>query len=307
MRACRTDAFHPKEEWAGAFIEHWHAKRAELGTEGNAYFQQSPDAASTQLRDLARRIRRCCLVDPEFARRTTAHQLGQVLRGQEDDRSRREQLALLPYYARDLRPAAQQLFIERPDHWEYQLFAAVFSDEIALHAPLLRDYERGTTWGPRRKIEDALQLTDWLQVAMSEAEAFGSNIEALLKAANAAFGPAGMPGDAEAIIDSARKMGDAHRRGIEWVLEIRRCVSSDPLIEKALLQSERFLEDFIRQVREFSETFNASLDSTLTALRNGDAGPHRIELTLHLTVPEGLADEVGATLAAIGAALLQMT
>jgi hypothetical protein len=206
-------------------------------------------------------------------------------------------LRLLPYYARNLGAEAQRIFVERPAvAWEYQLFAAVFADEIALHASLLRDYQRGTTWGARTTIEDAGRLAEWLHKAAAEGGTFAGNVERILDAATEAFGPDGQPGDAEAIIDSAKKLGDVHRRAIEWVLDLRRCESSNPLYRRALQLAERLLEDTIRQVREFSHTFSTSLAATLEAVRNGDKGPHSVTLTLRLTVPDGLNDELKSTL-----------
>jgi hypothetical protein len=74
---------------------------------------------------------------------------------------------------------------------------------------------------------------------------------------------------------------------------------ANPLYECALRLSERMLEDVIRQIREYSKTFSASLASVLGALEKGDIASHSETLTLQLTVPEGLLDEIRATLRAI--------
>jgi len=121
-----------------------------------------------------------------------------VLRGQEEGRLHRQRQLLLPYYARDLGPAAQELFLERPKAWEYRLFSTVLADEIALQASLLRDYESGLSWGPRVDLQSPAALAGWLKTHIGEAEQLGPNLSALFNdLLPNALGPPGSPGDAE--------------------------------------------------------------------------------------------------------------
>jgi hypothetical protein len=286
-----------RSQWVDAFVEHWEAKSAELGAEGNAFFQQPKEAAYKHLLKLAGRIHRCCQADPALARRTILEQLGDVLRGQQEERQHRH----LPYYVRELTPAARQLFLDRPAAWEYTLFSTVLADEIAQHASLLRDYAGGLSWGPRIALDDATEISGWIKTHLAEGQQFGTNLSMLVnEQLPVAFGPPGLPGDAQAIIDIARKLADGHRQGIEWALTVRR-VSAPPDFHRLLRLTERLVVNMISEIREFSGTLASSLKA---ALSDQSRGPKRLELTLTLTVPAGLQDQLEAELEALAARLV---
>jgi hypothetical protein len=285
----------PEAQWAAAFVEHWKAKRAELGSEGNVFFQQPEESAREHLTRLARRIYRCCQADPELARRTILEQLGDLLRGQRAEDQRRR----LPYYVRDLTPAAQQLYLDQPGGWEYRLFSTVLADEVVLHASLLRDYEGGLSWGPRIVLRHAAEIVEWLKGHLAEAEQLGPNLSKLVNVQlPLAFGPPGVAGDAQAIIDIAQKLGDGHRIAIEWAMTIRR-TSVPPSYARLVRLAERLVENVIREIREFSETLASTIQAALS-----DAGPRQFELTLTLTAPEDVTKELAAETDALSAALL---
>jgi hypothetical protein len=246
---------------------------------------------------LAGRIARCCQADPELARRTIAYQLAEVLRRQQEDRLRLEQQARLPQYVRDLSHSAQQLFVEQPDSWELRLFSAVLAAEIGLQESLRRDYEKGLSWGPRSSAGSSADLVGWLALHIAEAEQFGPNLDLLLNTAlPEAMAPPGIAADAEAIIDVARKIAEGHRRAIEWVLAIRRHVSDRPPIQRVLRAAERLVHNLIREVREFSETLETTIQS---ALADGAPGPKQFELTRVLSVPPGSVEELQESLEAL--------
>lgn len=278
-----------ESQWLEAFVEHWSAKRAELGNEGNAFFQLPESVARQHLEALARRIHSACQADPVLARRTMTTQLTEVLRRQEAETEERERLAHLPYYMRDLSLPAQEIFFQRPSGWEVQLFSAVLSHEIGLHSSLRRDLEGGLRWGSPITFASPFDVTRWLSAHITEASSLAHNASALFnEQLPIAFGPEGEAGDPEAVVDVARKVGDIYRRAIEWALTIRR-VRAEPLFDRALQLYEQLIHDMIRQFREFSDT----LASTIAVVLTDPEKPRKIELVLTLSVPDSVVQALG--------------
>lgn len=174
-------------------------------------------------------------------------------------------MALVPYYARDLPQESQALIIDRPDSWEARLFSDVLSFEVSLHSSLRRDYRSEVPWGPSVSFRNRQEVFGWLQAHLSEAEGFGARATVLLN-----------------------KLGEMHRRAIEWVLALRRSVR-DPLFARLTHLIERLVEDIIRQIEEYAEKLAASIGQALIVQHRT---PTTIALTLTLTVPEDVPEQL---------------
>jgi hypothetical protein len=278
-----------EKEWLDAFVEHWKIKRAELGDRGNAFAQLNESDAVKHLLELSRRIHRTCEADSELARRTILRKLDALLERHDADLALRQRAALIPYYARDLPTDVQALVLERPAAWEFLLFSAVLSHEISQHSSLRRDYIGGSTVGPALTFRNRAEVFQWLRAHIDSGAIFAERISHLVSyQLQTALGPPGTPGDPEAIVDVARKLGEVERSALEWVFVLRR-VRNEPIFSALLQSSERLVEDMIRQLREFSERIAMSVREALS----GDSPSSRqVSVTLTLTIPDGVADEI---------------
>lgn len=189
----------------------------------------------------------------------------------------------------ELSPATKSLIEDRPDAWEYRLFSKVLADKIAAQKSLLDDYESGVSRGRRKNLKNPSFFTKWLDMQLWKAERFGPKIDELInKKLPGALGPPGSPGDADAIVDIAIKVGKIYREAIEWALTIRR-VSAEPRFQNLLRLSERLVEDMIRQIREFSNNLETSLQA---AMADDSPGQKNIELTLKVSIPPAVMKDM---------------
>jgi hypothetical protein len=153
------------------------------------------------------------------------------------------------------------------------------------------------SWGRALPCPDPGTFFTWLRSHFNEGQRLVGNLSTLINVGlPAAFGEDGVPGNAEAIIDTARKVVEVRRRMIEWSLDLRR-VSAGDLFGPVLALCERFFRDAITSISDTSEKLKRSLQE---ALADNTSTSRVIDITLTVAVPPGLVDELQRELAALG-------
>lgn len=199
----------------------------------------------------------------------------------------------IPPSLRNLSGRALRLIIEHPTGWEYILFSTVVADGIRSCEHLRRDLEHGIIIGKqlRMKVQDGLE---WVSAKHTELQKTIPSITKVLnEVARDAFGPPGVPGNAEQICYAADRFVCLYRSIIEWALEFQRLDIYHEFNRFIELQA-RLVNNVVSEIEAFSQRLEQELPDVL----NRAAAGENVEFTLilELTVPEGINDEIEAEL-----------
>jgi hypothetical protein len=181
-----------------------------------------------------------------------------------------------------LRGEALRIVLERPRAWEYRLFGQVLADEIEPYLDLKRDYELGVVLG----LGDYVSLEDfhpWAQGRLSELKRTVTALSKLMnEVLHEAFGPPGTPGDAEAIVFVARRIGEVYRCALEWAQGVRRA-AVDERLSAVVAELAGFADDIIGQIEGVGPQFLDRINEALTQPPGAEASV--VEVALTLTIP----------------------
>lgn len=182
---------------------------------------------------------------------------------------------------RGLTGRALRIALEKPQAWEYRLFAQVLTDEIASHKDLRRQHKLGIAIGPGEQLSND-QVPDWFVASSDELLQSLAAFNTLMNTAlREAFGPPDLPGDIEYIAFVGRQLGHLYRHAIEWSLSIRR-VHADPLWMPVLSAQAAFTDDIIKEIEGFGPSLAAKVEEALAEVHANPDTPIKIEATLTL-------------------------
>jgi hypothetical protein len=209
-------------------------------------------------------------------RRQLAYLMGEGLSWRLQLRQRKDR------FLEQLRGEALRIVLERPKAWEYRLFGQVLVDEVGSCRDLKRDYEIGVVLGLGNYV--ALEsFYPWMQGRLSE---LTRTVDALSKLTNEvsqeAFGPPGTPGDPEAIVFVARRIGEVYRHALEWAQEVRRAVV-DERLTAVVEELAGFADDIIGQIEGVGPRFLAEINEALA--QPAGAVARVVNFNLKVTVP----------------------
>jgi hypothetical protein len=152
-----------------------------------------------------------------------------------------------------------------------------------------RDHELGyqVPHGPPINDADAVTI---LQSALSDTQTYVSNATRLLemKPQERAFGPPGVPGDAEAIEHLAKRLVSVFGDLLDWEARVRGGRVSSRF-ERAFALAANLVNTPIRQFREFFDNFADEMDQVGSKIAAGDTV--RLELTLLISIDDMALDE----------------
>jgi hypothetical protein len=195
-----------------------------------------------------------------------------------------------------LRGEALRIALDRPDCWEYLLFATALTDGVARHRRLARTHALKLPVGFG---EDVPAPLEWVQSRLNDAQRLVGTMTQLANGPlQDAFGQPGEPGDTEGIVFVADTIAELYRDALLWALRLRTAHVGDPFQAVTLAVGD-MMDDLIRQVAAFGPAMKAQVEAGLAAARGGT--PTRLELTLTITVPEGALDRVNEELAHLAA------
>lgn len=175
-----------------------------------------------------------------------------------------------------------QLVADKPDFWEYLLWAGVLQTQMARHEPAYRDHLL-------RHAPPADKPLDWpatiamLQQSFADFQVIVGQLEAPFDRDIhlRAFGPLGEHGDADLIEHMARRTVDTYRRMIDLGLDVR-AARVPAEARTAVNLAADFNREPIEQIRAFVRNVVASIDAALSELARHPAREAPLELTLQL-------------------------
>lgn len=173
----------------------------------------------------------------------------------------------LPESLSNLKGKSLKLLIEKPDGWEYALFANHFIDEIDANRGDGLDLKYNIVFGRSDQINDLTDLMRWTSFKLNEATRIVSALEKLISdVLNEALGPSGVSGDAELLVYTAKKLALAHKVALDWTMEARRVNVRNDLFMELVRIAGTFLDSAIESIESFSTTmmeFSSQITSHL--------------------------------------------
>ena len=169
--------------------------------------------------------------------------------------------------------------IDRPRLWEHRLLADALRNQLLASRDLRKEHQIGLTLGVSEYV-CADQFSSWASARLHELEGVVGSLGTLVnETLQIALGQPGEPGDVDAIVFVAKKLGQAYTQAIDWSLRVRRtCI--DEAFDPVKVEMARFTDNIIGSIEEFSAELLKRNDEALDAIERGDKLTIRIDLSL---------------------------
>ncbi|MGE4161796.1 MAG: DUF4062 domain-containing protein [Vicinamibacterales bacterium] len=191
--------------------------------------------------------------------------------------------ASLPRYLRDLGPAALRTALEKPDAWEWRLFFEAWQDEVDSRVSQLRDHSASIAIGLAENV-NAAEAIEWIRTRMHEMSTLVDTLNHLIKVeAKESFGEPGVPGNAEHIVWTTRKVGEALDCALAWSHRIRLARVEEPFHRPAK-EMALFVNDLIDQIVAFPQAKLDQISQALIAAAADPDTPQEMRFTLTITL-----------------------
>ncbi|MGD0037711.1 MAG: DUF4062 domain-containing protein [Bacteroidota bacterium] len=152
-----------------------------------------------------------------------------------------------------------RIYLEKPEAWEYRLFAHSLIDQIKSLDDRKREYELGLTLGVSEKVTVS-NLSDWCGTRVNELLLISNTLTKIAPdAMSHAFGPPGKPGDADEIIFVTRKLSAIYLEAIEWFQRVNRA-SFDNKLKNLQNMMSAFSKTFIDQISNLAPRIIKEVD-----------------------------------------------
>jgi hypothetical protein len=171
--------------------------------------------------------------------------------------------------------------LEKPEAWEYRLFAQVLADEVEKSSDLRREHELGLAFGPGESIEKH-ESTNWMHTRMDELRISAAALVTLMnEALPEALGPPGTPGNVATISFISRRIGAVYRHVLEWSQRVRRA-HVHACFQPVLKEMSLFPHSIIQSIEQYGPDLLASIEQELSKPRDGNTRVVDATLTLEL-------------------------
>lgn len=180
---------------------------------------------------------------------------------------------------RNLHGKSLRIALEKPEAWEYRLFAQALIDEMEAVADLRLEYKLGFAVGFGDQVGKE-EAPNWVLARLKELEMSSHALSSLLNVTlQEALGPPGVPGNLEAIVFVARKIGAVYRHALEWSHRVRRA-NVHECFRSVARELSLFTDSLIQNIENFGPDLLRSLEEELLAGSDGTA--RVLEFTLKI-------------------------
>lgn len=161
-----------------------------------------------------------------------------------------------------------QIAIEKPELWEYRLFAAALKDNLEKLDDLRYDVKYGISFNSAISIDNPQEVILSVQTKMEELRCKIDLLNPMINIALVeAFGEPGQPGDAEYIIYVAEKIIDIYKYIHEWSLSFNSFLVPEEF--RGLLHAaSRLSETVIQDIESFIKDYNDGLEHLVLGLED---------------------------------------
>lgn len=178
----------------------------------------------------------------------------------------------------------RELLAQRPDAWEYLLYAGVLWQRREALELKWRDHELGYARRTGQHLDDR-QATSFLGNTLRDLSAFGPNVLKMLdpKAQERAFGALGEPGNPALIEHIATRLVEIYEEVLDIAAVLRGTGVTEEM-EPVMEAAARMADTPLREIRDFIDQLVTEADSLPERLALDE--PITITLTLTLTIDE---------------------
>lgn len=172
-----------------------------------------------------------------------------------------------------------RLLLDKPPCWEYLLFAAVLTEGIEEARSLKLDRSNKLLAGVSGHFAGATIMSHVPKITV-ELQRMISDLEILLGPTLVdVFGPPGVPGDAEKIVYTAKKISEIYRAAIAWSIACYR-YDVDPKYRRYLELLAELPSAIIPEIENFPGRVERAIEEAI------QAGGGRLELVLKVALPD---------------------
>lgn len=186
--------------------------------------------------------------------------------------------------------AIDAMIAERPDYWEYLLYAGLLRLNVDALAEKRRDHEIGYAARNSDRV-DRGNVVEYAQAALADALRISANFGSVLdhEVQEAAFGKPGEPGDPDRIVHMAQRFVSVYEDFMDWAARLRGASVSGEHARTALQVLAKVADGNVTSLSDFVDKFVEEAD---TMSERVAAGEHlRLEMTVVIAVDNELLAE----------------
>ena len=161
-----------------------------------------------------------------------------------------------------------ELVVEKPDLWEYLLFAEVLKENLNKLDDLRYDMKYGISFERTVCFENPIEILDYVRAKNKELIRKNEILCVVLnEALKEALGEPGVPGDAEYIIYVAEKLIEVYRSDHFWTLDFK-CVSVPEMFEKLIEYASELSKSIIEDIENFIDDYDKRINELAYGLED---------------------------------------
>lgn len=174
-----------------------------------------------------------------------------------------------------------ELAVEKPDGWEYLLFAATLKENLNKLDDLRYDLKYGITFKNAILLNEPNEIIDFVRMKCGELGKRTNLLNGILNdALKEALGEPGIPGNAEYIIYIAEKLIDVYKSVHEWSLEFRRVIVPDEF-QSLLSCASQFGQPVIEDIESFISDYDKGINEAILGIGE-ESGKKNLSFSLTL-------------------------
>ncbi|HKY21628.1 MAG TPA: DUF4062 domain-containing protein [Vicinamibacterales bacterium] len=183
----------------------------------------------------------------------------------------------------ELKGLTLRLALEKPDGWEYRLFASALTDAIDRHRSFRRRHELRLPLGPG---EDINAPMSWILARTADARRIVESLSTVINTTlQEGFGPPGVAGNVETIVFVAETIGDIYSEMLRWSARLQTANVEEDYRDLLRILS-RWLDDAIASIQEYGPAVSAGFEVALARLQEEPSQTIVVERTLVIRIPE---------------------
>lgn len=185
----------------------------------------------------------------------------------------------LAQFLNNLEGKALRIALEKPDGWEYLLFAQVLTDEVGKWSSLREDHQLKLVTGAGNLVKPE-DIGFWYSNKLKRLALLTENLTTLLNEhLQVALGPPGTPGDAAAIIRVAKKIAVVYKDMLEWSLGCRGTLTHECYREVILFLST-IMDGTVENIEQYGPRLEQEFKAAYLKAQSGESVTYTGTLSL---------------------------
>lgn len=178
-----------------------------------------------------------------------------------------------------------EIDVEKPDFWEYLLFAAALKDNLGRLDDLRYDMKYGISFRNAVLYDEPKEIIDFVQRKCSELVNRTSILSKILNDAfQEAIGALGTPGNDGYIIYVAEKLIEVYKSVHEWSLEFKNIIVPDEF-QNLILYTSQLSLSVIEDIENFISDYDVRINEAVLGI-NDESEKRTLSFKLTLRCPD---------------------